>query len=136
MSADEVAAVSSGVDPLRAKTVAFFLGASIAGIAGALFAAIFSYVDPGQSDFTISAMILAMVVIGGAGHVWGALVGALLVGGYDAVGIRWLGTWLDRLHQTSFGARLPTLDVRDLSVGIFGLALYLTMLVRARRRDT
>ncbi len=134
LSEDETAAVSSGVDPLRAKTTAFFLGAGVAGVAGTLFATVFGYVDPGQSDFTISAMILAMVVVGGTGSVRGALVGAALVGGYDTFGISLLGTWLDRLQHTRLGSFLPVPDLRALSVGTFGLVLYLTILVRARKR--
>jgi branched-chain amino acid transport system permease protein len=130
---DETAAASCGVDVTRAKHQAFVLGSIVAGVAGALFASIFSYVDPEQFDFRISAMVLAMVVIGGIGSVPGAIIGALLVAGYDQIAIPQLGVWLDALRAGRGGAWL-LLDVRALNSLYFGLLLYLTVLIRARRR--
>lgn len=132
-SEDRLAAVSNGIDASRDRVVAWALGAGVAGAAGALFAMTSGYVDPGQSDFIISAMVLAMVVIGGAGSVWGAVVGALLVGGYDLFGVRLLGMLVERLAQVTGSPLLALLDLRALSVGSFGIALYLTMLIRGRR---
>jgi len=109
------------------------LGSSIAGIAGALFASIFSYIDPEQFDFRVSAMLLAMVVIGGAGSVPGAIVGAVVIAAYDQLLIPQLGVWLDRLRQAS-GGGLAAFDIRSLNSFYFGLALYLTILLRARPR--
>lgn len=133
ITADEAAAASCGVDVSRAKGIAFVLGTMTAGMAGALFASAFSYVDPGQSEFRVSAMVLAMVVIGGAGSVRGAIIGALLVAGYDQLLIPLLGTWVEQLAQTSGIAALAAFDPRALNFLSFGLALYLTMLLRGRR---
>ncbi|MBK9715834.1 MAG: hypothetical protein IPO81_31800 [Kouleothrix sp.] len=130
---DELAAASSGVDVTRAKHQAFIIGSIIAGVAGALFASIFSYVDPEQFDFRVSAMILAMVVIGGVGSVPGAIVGALAVAAYDQVVIPVAGAWLDTL-RAGRGGLLSLLDLRALNSFYFGLALYLTVLFRARQR--
>ena len=132
-SEDRLAAVSNGIDASRDRVVAWSLGAGVAGLAGALFVMTSGYVDPGQSDFIISAMVLAMVVIGGAGSVWGSIGGALLVGGYDLFGVRLLGTLVERLAQLTGSPVLALLDLRALSVGSFGIALYLTMLIRGRR---
>jgi branched-chain amino acid transport system permease protein len=135
LSADEDAALSCGV-PLRAKLLAFVLGAIVAGIAGTLFATIFSYVNTDQSDFTISAMVLAMVIIGGAGSVRGAIIGALLIAGYNQFAVASVGIWLEQLGKTSggwLGALITALDPRSLSYLFFGLALYLTVLFRARQ---
>ena len=99
LSEDEVAAASCGVDVTRSKHLAFVLGSIVAGIAGALFASIFSYVDPEQFDFRVSAMVLAMVVIGGAGSVPGAIIGAVVIAGYDQLLIPQLGVWIDQLRQ-------------------------------------
>jgi branched-chain amino acid transport system permease protein len=132
LSADEVAAASCGVDITRSKHLAFVIGSVIAGLAGSLFASIFSYVDPNQFDFRVSAMVLAMVVIGGAGSVPGAILGALLVAGIDQLGIPLLGAWLDSLNTSREGV-LALLDIRALNSLYFGLALYLAVFVRARR---
>lgn len=132
LSADEVAAASCGVDVTRAKHQAFVIGSVIAGAAGALFASIFSYVDPNQFDFRISAMVLAMVVIGGAGSVPGAIIGALVIAGIDQVLIPQAGAWLDTLRQARGGV-FALLDLRGLNSLYFGLALYLTVLLRARK---
>ncbi len=133
LSADEVAAASCGVDVTRAKHLAFVIGSVVAGAAGALFATSFSYVDPNQFDFRISAMVLAMVVIGGAGSVPGAILGALLIAGLDQLLIPLLGAWLDGLRQERGGV-FALLDIRALNALYFGLALYLTVLLRAKRQ--
>jgi branched-chain amino acid transport system permease protein len=138
MSADEIAAASSGVSLAHAKLLAFMLGAVVAGITGALFANIFSYVDSGQSDFTVSAMVLAMVIIGGAGSVRGAILGALLIAGYNQFAISRLGAWLAQTGQASggwLGQLIAAIDLRSLSYLFFGLALYFTVLFRARDRS-
>jgi branched-chain amino acid transport system permease protein len=137
ISADETAAASSGVNPARSKLLAFILGAVVAGMAGALFASIFSYVDTDQSDFTLSGMVLAMVIIGGVGSVRGAIIGALIIAGYNQIGLSWLGAWLDQVGKSNggwIGQIVAMLDPRGLSYFSFGLALYLTTLFRARRR--
>jgi branched-chain amino acid transport system permease protein len=138
MSADETAAASSGVNLAHAKLLAFILGAVVAGITGALFASIFSYVDSGQSDFTVSAMVLAIVIIGGAGSVRGAILGALAIAGYNQFGISRLGAWLAQVGQADdgwLGRLIAAIDLRNLSYLFFGLALYFTVLFRARDRS-
>jgi branched-chain amino acid transport system permease protein len=138
MSADETAAASSGVNLAHAKLLAFILGAVVAGITGALFASIFSYVDSGQSDFTVSAMVLAIVIIGGAGSVRGAILGALAIAGYNQFGVSRLGAWLAQIGQANegwLGQLIAAIDLRNLSYLFFGLALYFTVLFRARDRS-
>jgi branched-chain amino acid transport system permease protein len=139
MSVDEAAAASSGVNIARFKLLAFVLGAMVAGIGGALFASIFSYVDTDRSDFTVSAMLLAMVIIGGVGSVRGAIIGALIVVGYNQFAISRLGAWVEWLGQGSNESLRPliaALDPRSMSYLFFGLALYLAVLFRARRHAT
>ena len=135
ISADETAAASSGVSLARAKLLAFILGAIVAGITGALFASIFSYVDTEQSDFTVSAMVLAMVIIGGAGSVRGAILGALAIAGYNQLAVSRLGAWLEQTGRESgswLGQLVAAIDPRSLNYLFFGLALYFTVLFRAR----
>lgn len=76
---DELAASCMGVSPLRTKLLAFAIGGFIAGIAGAIFAAKQGTVSPDSFDFVVSVMVLAMLVLGGLGNVWGAVLGALIL---------------------------------------------------------
>jgi ABC-type branched-subunit amino acid transport system permease subunit len=73
-----------------------------------------------------------MVVIGGAGSVPGAILGAIVIAGIDQLAIPQLGAWLDSL-QFSREGWLALLDIRALNAFYFGLALYLTVLLRAKR---
>jgi branched-chain amino acid transport system permease protein len=76
---DETAAEAMGVDPARTKLAAFALGAFVAGVAGVLFAAKTTFVNPSSFTFLESAMILAVVVLGGMGSVAGVATAALLL---------------------------------------------------------
>jgi branched-chain amino acid transport system permease protein len=74
---DETAAEMMGVNTVRTKLLAFALGASFAGIAGALQA---SYLGATTSDFfnfSISILVLIMIILGGIGNIWGVIVGAI-----------------------------------------------------------
>ena len=77
---DEVAAACSGVPVLHLKLLAQGCGGAVAGLAGALFAAKQGTITPDSFDFTLSVMVLAMVVLGGLGSIRGAVIGALLLG--------------------------------------------------------
>jgi len=77
---DELAAGCMGVPALRVKLTAFGLSSFIAGMAGAVFASKQTIVSPDSFDFVLSVLILAMVVLGGLGNIWGAALGALVLG--------------------------------------------------------
>ena len=82
---DELAAASLGVNLVTTKLLAFALGASFSGFAGSIFASLFQFIDPFQFDFSISILVLSMVILGGLGSLRGTLVAALLVGLSDGV---------------------------------------------------
>ena len=77
---DELAAACMGIPTLRVKLTAFGLSSFIAGIAGCVFAAKQTIVTPDSFDFVLSVLILAMVVLGGLGNIWGSALGALVLG--------------------------------------------------------
>ena len=129
---DEVAAASSGVDVLRVRVLAFILATAVAGMAGALYVGVFSHISPDQIDFSMSAMLLAMVVVGGAGSVPGVLLGVLAIAGYDRLLLPWLGGVLAP-YRVGQGGLAALLDLRELNFLAFGLVLYLTVWLRARR---
>ena len=76
----ETAAESIGLNPLLIKTVAFALSALLAGLAGGMFAPLSGIVTPHTFGFFQSILFLLVVMIGGAGSVFGPLVGAIIVG--------------------------------------------------------
>ncbi len=129
---DEVAAASSGIDVLRVRGLAFIIATSVAGMAGALYVGVFSHISPDQIDFSMSAMLLAMVVVGGAGSVPGVLLGVLAIAGYDRLLLPWLGGVLAP-YRVDQGGLSALLDLRELNFLAFGLVLYLTVWFRARR---
>jgi branched-chain amino acid transport system permease protein len=134
MSGDELAAMSCGVPVRRYRSLAFAISSGVAGLAGALFASTFSYVDPEQSAFRLSALVLAAVVLGGAGSVPGALIGALVVFGLDQLAIPLVGAMVDQAAAASANPWLAALSPRQLNYLAFGLTLYLAMHVRNRPR--
>jgi branched-chain amino acid transport system permease protein len=76
---DEIACRSLGLNPTRIKLSAFTLGASFAGLAGAFFAARQGLINPESFTFIESAMILAIVVLGGMGSQLGVVIAAILL---------------------------------------------------------
>ena len=75
----EVAAQSLGFNPVAIRTAAFTLSAVIAGLAGAIFASLTSFISPESFPFLQSILFLLVAIIGGVGTVLGPVVGALVV---------------------------------------------------------
>jgi branched-chain amino acid transport system permease protein len=76
---NEVAAASVGVPVVQMKLLAFSLSAAIAAVAGVLSGAKDGFVSPAMCEFQQSIMVLAMVILGGLGNSYGALLGAALL---------------------------------------------------------
>jgi branched-chain amino acid transport system permease protein len=75
----EAAAVSAGISPALYKTFAFGLSSAYAGVAGALLAIQVAYVNPDTFPVSLSILLLASLVLGGLGSLYGALLGALIM---------------------------------------------------------
>ncbi|MGA7949302.1 MAG: branched-chain amino acid ABC transporter permease [Thiobacillaceae bacterium] len=123
---DELAAASSGVNTVTTKLLAFALGASTAGFAGVFNAAKLGNVTPDQFGFTVSFTVLAMVVLGGMGNVWGVAVGAFVLYTIQSV-------LLKELNQFFQGQQIPILEninFVEYQFLLYGLALVLMMLLR------
>jgi branched-subunit amino acid ABC-type transport system permease component len=136
-SEDEAAALAVGVDVTRYRIQALLLSSALAAIAGALYAGTFSYVDPEITmSFHISSLILTMVILGGAGNVTGAIVGAAVIILYDKVIVNKLADVVALIwpHGLNIGATGAPPDIRGAAFFNFGIALYLTVLLRARRK--
>jgi branched-chain amino acid transport system permease protein len=76
---DEVAAKAGGINTRNIKLLAFAMGASFGGIAGGMFAAMQGFVSPESFVLNESIMVLAMVVLGGMGNIWGVIARRLLL---------------------------------------------------------
>jgi branched-chain amino acid transport system permease protein len=76
---DEDAAEIMGVPTFKFKLLAFALGASIGGLAGAMFATRQGFINPPSFPLMLSMLFVAAVVIGGAGNRWGAIIGGVIV---------------------------------------------------------
>ena len=121
---DEVAARAMGIDTTAIKLTAFAMGASFGGIAGGMFAAIQGFVSPESFGLTESIMVLAMVVLGGMGNIWGVIVGALLLSFVPEI----LRYTVQPVQQALFGRMLVEPEV--IRMLLFGLALVMMMLYR------
>src|SRR6266581_287134 len=76
---DEVAAAAMGINTVTTKLLAFAIGASFSGFAGAYYGASFGLVSPDSFLFVVSITVLVMVVLGGMGNITGVIVGALVI---------------------------------------------------------
>jgi branched-chain amino acid transport system permease protein len=77
---DEDAAELMGVHTLKYKIWSFTLGAAVGGAAGVLYASKNLYIAPEMFTLNVSILILACVVFGGIGNIWGVVVGATILG--------------------------------------------------------
>ncbi len=75
----EIAGQSLGLNPILVRTMAFTLSSVIAGMAGAIFAAMTNFISPESFPFLQSILFLLVVIIGGAGTLLGPVAGALVV---------------------------------------------------------
>lgn len=112
---DEVFAQSLGKETFRLKLIACAVAASIAGLAGSVYAHFLTYIDPTSFTLSESILILSMVIIGGAGSFLGPLIGAAALVALPEV-LRFVG--------------IPTAAAASMRQLIYGLSLVLMMLLR------
>ena len=75
---NEQLATACGIDVFRTRLLAFCLSGGIAAFAGGLYAHFITYIDPGVFGFSVTETLLIMVILGGAGTLWGPVAGALV----------------------------------------------------------
>jgi branched-chain amino acid transport system permease protein len=121
---DEVAARAMGINTTHLKLLAFAMGATFGGLAGGMFSAIQGFISPESFVLVESIMVIAMVVLGGMGNIWGVILGALLLSFVPEI-LRWT---VQPLQAALFGRQLIEPEV--IRMLIFGLALVLVMLFR------
>jgi branched-chain amino acid transport system permease protein len=121
---DEIAAKAMGLNTRNLKLLAFGLGAMFGGVSGVLFASFQGFVSPESFSLQESVMVVAMVVLGGLGHIPGVILGAFLLAALPEV-LRHVAGPL----QAMTGGRLDAAILRQLLVA---LAMIGIMLLRPR----
>src|SRR4051794_17314135 len=121
---DEVAAASMGVPLVRTKLLAYSIGAAIGGAAGAFLGAYNNAINSNQFQFSFSILVLSMIILGGLGGIWGAVIGGVALTFID----RKLPDILDPLDIP--GKLGLNLSISDLKIGIFGFLLVIMMILR------
>jgi len=121
---DEIAAKAMGINTRNMKLLAFGMGASFGGVSGAMFAAFQGFVSPESFSLMESVMIVAMIVLGGLGHIPGVILGAVMLSALPEV-LRYVAGPLQQLT----GGRLDASILRQL---LIALAMIGIMLSRPR----
>lgn len=121
---DETAAQAMGINTRNVKLLAFAMGASFGGIAGGMFSAMQGFISPESFVLVESIMVLAMVVLGGMGNIWGVIAGAVLLSFVPEI----LRYTVEPLQKAAFGRLIIEPEV--IRMLLFGLALVLMMLFR------
>ena len=121
---DEIAAKAMGINTRNVKLLAFTMGASFGGVAGAMFASFQGFVSPESFALTESIAVLAMVVLGGIGHIPGVILGAVLLAALPEV----LRHIVEPAQLAIFGK--VVIDAEVLRQLLYGLAMVLIMLNR------
>ena len=119
---DEVAAASMGVPLVKTKLMAYAAGAAFGGIGGAFLGMYDGTVNADQFEFSFSIFILAMVILGGLGSVWGVVIGAVALA---FINERLIPDVLNPIARDALN-----FDLTQLSFGIFGFLLVLMMVLR------
>jgi branched-chain amino acid transport system permease protein len=121
---DEVAAASMGVPLVRTKLLAYATGAAFGGMSGAFLASYQNTVNADQFEFSFSIFVLAMVILGGLGSIWGVVFGAIAL---SFINTNLIPDVLTPRARDIFGEGF---DLSELSFGIFGFLLVIMMVLR------
>ena len=120
---DELAASMMGVPLMKTKLAAYAVGAISGGLAGVAYATHVNGIFAERFQFSISIILLAMVVLGGMGNVWGVMVGALLIAWVNSTGLPAFGNEINSTFHTN-------INFPSYTFLIFGALLILMMLFR------
>jgi branched-chain amino acid transport system permease protein len=127
---DEIAANATGINTITTKLLAFSIGASVSGFAGAFFGAYLGIVTPEDFEFAVSVTVLSMVVLGGIGNTTGVSMGGLLI----AFVIFWVlphaQEWTSTLGTTTGVTSLSSIDFSKYKFILYGIVLVTVMLLR------
>jgi branched-chain amino acid transport system permease protein len=125
---DEVAAASMGVPLVRTKLMAYAVGAAFGGVSGAFLGTFLNAVNANAFQFGFSIFILAMIILGGLGSIWGVVIGAVAL---SFVNSRLIPDVLDQGFVGDFVKDIGLdFNFQEVSFGVFGFILVLMMVLR------
>jgi branched-chain amino acid transport system permease protein len=117
---NETSAALMGVNVFHAKMGAFILSSFLAGIAGALWASSIGFAEPGTWSLLFSFQVVAAMLVGGIGSVWGSILGAAFIFGMPQL--------LQQLPLFSQSANAGKFSAGDVSTLLYGLLIIVFML--------
>jgi branched-chain amino acid transport system permease protein len=120
---DEIAAAAMGVPLMQVKTWAYASGAFFGGAAGCFYGTYQGGAIPDNFKLYISTLVLAMVILGGMGNVWGVCLGAAVLSYLNQQGLGAIGNQIN----STFGTNI---EITKYEAGLFGLIIVLMMLFR------
>lgn len=137
---DELAASAMGVNRVNVKLLAFAMGATFSGFAGAFYGSYITAIFPSVFDFSVSVIILCMVILGGLGNMTGVLLGCIIIMAADRLYLPQLAQVLKGFLNTSVLPNIGNSALRDflaisvdplqMRLFLFGLVLVVMMIVR------
>jgi branched-chain amino acid transport system permease protein len=131
MREDELAAEAMGINIVRTKLLAFSMGATFSGFAGAFYAAYVSAIFPESFRFDVSVMLLCMVILGGLGNITGVILGGLIIQFADRLFLPQFSALVQTMVQSSGNEALKEVNFQsDFRLLLFGLTLVIMMAVR------
>jgi branched-chain amino acid transport system permease protein len=112
-----------GVPLVKTKLLAYATGAAFAGISGAFLGSYLTSVNANNFQFGFSIFILAMIILGGLGSIWGVALGAVL--------LSFINTYfIPNVFNSIPGKVGLDFDLTELNFGIFGFLILLVMVLR------
>ena len=127
---DEVAAAATGINTTSTKLLAFAIGASVSGFAGAFYGSIFTAVTPDAFQFQVSIAVLSIIVLGGIGNITGVILGSFVLTFVIFWALPHMNEWASTFaHNFNVGA-VANINFPQYTFIIYGAALILMMLLR------
>lgn len=127
---DEVAAAATGINTVSTKLLAFAIGASVSGFAGAFYGSIFTAVTPDAFQFQVSIAVLSIIVLGGIGNITGVILGSFVLTFVIFWALphahEWSATFAHNFNVSAVG----NINFPQYTYIIYGAALILMMLLR------
>jgi branched-chain amino acid transport system permease protein len=111
-----------GIPLVKTKLLAYAAGAGFGGVSGAFIGAYSTQVNADQFAFSFSILILAMVILGGLGSIWGVVLGAVV--------LTMINTYIIQDVGRTFTQDVFHFDLSQFSFGVFGFLLVTMMVLR------
>jgi branched-chain amino acid transport system permease protein len=127
---DEVAAAATGINTTSTKLLAFAIGASVSGLAGAFYGSLVGIVSPDDFSFSVSIAVLSIIVLGGIGNISGVILGSFVLTFVIFWALPHMNEWSATVSTTINTPALAHIDFSSYTYIVYGVALMLMMLLR------